>query len=201
MLHHVRHVAQAVVRLAEAVVVTVFQDEADRLRVAVGHEEVTVIVDDAAKRVDHAARVVLDPRSVEPEAKRVSRVHRDRRAIAACHMRRIVEPVTGVEPAVVAASEGVAHAVRVLRKIKRPVEFLSLVGLSVAIGVTQEPDVRNAEADDSILVRVETHRDVELVGKRGHLVGSPVAVRVFENPNRVLRLAIIRSRNRVLLRT
>ena len=58
-------------------------------------------------------------------------------AVAAFHVRVVVEAVGGVDPAVEAAAEAGLIAVRVARVIERPVEHLAFVRLAVAVGVVE----------------------------------------------------------------
>ncbi len=111
VIHDVGNEGQAVVRFAEALVKPASQKQRDRFCVAIGAEQVTVRVERHAEWIDLPVRVLLDPRSIEPQSKGVSAVHRYRMAISPGDFRSIVEAVARVEPPVKAASEGVAHTV------------------------------------------------------------------------------------------
>ena len=126
-----------------------------------------------------------------PKAVGVAALQVDLVAVAALHGRGVGPAVAGVEPAVEAAAEGVVHAVRVAAEVERPVEDLAAVGLAVAVGVVEEPDVGDAEGDDAVLVGIEADGDVQAVGEDGHLVGAAVAVGVLEDADRVAARAVV----------
>ena len=129
--------AEAVVRLAEALVARPADELRDRLGVAVGGVEVEPRVEGHAERVHLPAGEDLDAAAVRAEAERVART-------ASCiswpslpfTVRVVGEAVAGVDPAVGHQRERVDHAVRVADAEARE-QHLRLVGLAVAVGVGQ----------------------------------------------------------------
>ncbi len=75
--HDFRNEAQAVVWFAEALVVAAAQQLRDRLRVAVGGEDVEQRVEAHPERIDLPVREMLDAAAVHAEAERVARRHLD----------------------------------------------------------------------------------------------------------------------------
>ena len=74
MLHHIGDIAEAIVWLAKAFVVTAVHDEADRFGVAIGGEEVAISIEAHAERVHLAVTDMLDTRAVEAHAEDVARL-------------------------------------------------------------------------------------------------------------------------------
>ena len=187
---HVRPVAQAVVRLAEALVNRPADQLGHRTGMAVGVVEVEVRVVRHAERVDLAAGEDLNARAVGTEADRVAAVERDLVAVLALHLGIVREAVAGVDPAVRHQGEGVDHPVRVA-DAERPEQFHALVGLAVAVGVGQLPDETARRIDrgvdagnnDALAIRQRQHadRDVQFVGEGGHLAGLAVLAKVVED--------------------
>ena len=85
MFHHVGNKAKAVVRFAEAFVVTTMQDEADRFGVAIGGEEVAISVEGHAKRIHLAVTDVFDARAIKAHAEDIARLHVDGVPVLARH--------------------------------------------------------------------------------------------------------------------
>ena len=121
--------------------------------------------------------------------------------ILACDIGTIVEAVARIDPAIIAASESVAHSVRVTSRIERTVQHFAFIAFAVAVFVVQKPDVRNAETNDSITIREKSDRNVQLVGKHRHIIRFAIAVPVFQNADGVARRHVSRSRKGIFQRT
>jgi hypothetical protein len=74
---------------------------------------------------------------------------------------------------------------RVPRGVERSVKQSAFVAAVVAIGIPEEPDVGDAEADDSVLPWEQTNWDIQVVGKDRGFVCGEVAIGVFENADGV----------------
>src|SRR5205085_5117949 len=68
-------------------------------------------------------------------------------SIGARDARTVIVAVGGVNPSVEAATKRSLVAVRVASEIKRAEEFFLFVSDAIAIGVLEEPDVRDAPGD------------------------------------------------------
>ncbi len=68
---------------------------------------------------------------------------------------------------------------------ERAKEHLAFVGLAVAIGVVEPPDVRNAPGDTAILVGQNPDWDIEPIGEGGDLAGLAVGGEVVEDHDAV----------------
>jgi len=80
----------------------------------------------------------------------------------------LLKPVTRVKPAVEAAAKRVGHAVRIVIA-ERAVEFFGSIGVAVAVVIEVAPDLRDAERDAAVLVRIDPDRDVQVLGERRDL--------------------------------
>ena len=136
--------AEAIVRLAKARIIRAAQELVDRRAMAVGAEEIAAIVPAQAERIHLAPCVALDARAVEPDAIRVAALDFQLAAIASAQRALVVEAVRAVEPAVRAATERREVAVRVALPAERAVEHFTFVCLAVAVGVFEQPDIRDA---------------------------------------------------------
>ena len=95
-----------------------------------------------------------------------------------------------IHPSVEAETEAAAHAVRVFFVAEGAEEDLAMVGDVIAVGVGEVPDVRNAPGDAAGFVLrfvpgEHASGNVEFVGEIGDFVSFAVAVRVFENFDRI----------------
>ena len=148
LLHHGRDEAEAVVRFAEARIITAGEKLEERFAVAVGGIQAARFVEGEAEGIHLAVRVMFNARTIEADAVAVAGIEIDVAAVACSDVRVVVEAVRGVEPAVEPAPEARLVAVRVARVIERAVEDVALVGLAIAIGIFEQPDVRDGPDDD-----------------------------------------------------
>ena len=72
----------------------------------------------------------------------------------------IVETVGDMQPTVEAACKTGVHAVRVALEPERAKEDLAFISVTVAVGVAQEPDVRDTPDDGPVLVGINAGRNV-----------------------------------------
>ena len=192
-----RRVAEAVVRLAEAVVIAAAEDHHDRLGMAVSRELVAHPVEAHAERVHLPPRHLLDRGAVGAEAIGVTGGHfKDNIPLATeFYFRRVAEAVAGVDPAIGPEPEGVLVTVGV-GKIEWPVEHLAAIRLAVAIGVGELPDVGDRPDDHRLAAtirgtarqRQHADRNIEAVGKERGLRGAAVGPKALEHGEPVPRL-------------
>ena len=97
--------AEAVVRLAEARIVTAAQELIDRFAVAIGGVKIAERVEAKPERIDLAPGVLLDARAIEPDAISIAGIHLHFVAIRAAHTGVVVVAMRRVEPAVETARE------------------------------------------------------------------------------------------------
>src|SRR4051812_14143316 len=105
--------------------------------------------------------------------------------------------MTGVDPTIETPCEFTGHAVRIVSTVLL-VQDLALVRMIVAIRVGKPVDVRNAISDGAAAYRQDANRNIEVVGKSSDLVGSAIAVGVFENANHISGAAVGSSREGIL---
>ena len=132
---------------------------------------------------------LLDGRSVGTETERAGRKtdlllgigNREGLAAAA---------VAGVDPAVGGEDEVIGDEVGVAGR-EASVEHLFLVGLAVAVRVTEPDDVRLADHDHAVAVVAEAGDELEALVEDLLLVGHAVAVGVDEHADLVLRRTVV----------
>lgn len=101
----------------------------------------------------------------------------------------VAEAVGGVDPAIGGEAEAGAVAVDVAFPAEGAEEDGAFVADAVAIGIVEEPDVRDAPCDAAGFVGDDAGGDVEAIGKDGAFVGAAVLVGVFEDDDGVLAIA------------
>ena len=181
---HRRRIAEAVVRLAEAFVDAPAQQHRHRPGMAIGGELVAEGIEAHAKRVHLPPGDLLDRRAIGLEAVGVARLHRenDLPLPLELDLRIVAEAVAGIHPAIGAQAERVLIAVGV-DEVERAVEDLARVGLAVAVGVGELPDVGD-RPDDRLVAwpkGEDADRDVEIVGEADGLPGPAIGVEIGED--------------------
>ena len=198
---HRRRVAEAVVRLAKALVHAPPQQHRHRPGVAIGGELVAEGVEAHPEGVDLPPGNLLDRRAVGLEAVGVSRLHRqdDLPLSMELDFRVVAEAVAGVDPAIGAQAERVLIAVGI-DEVERAVEDFPLVGLSVAVGVGELPDVGD-RPDDHLVAGAEgedADRDVEIVGEAHGLPRPAIRAEIGEDGEPVAVRGAFLRRKRIL---
>ena len=179
VLEHHRCKAQTIMRFSKAGIPTSGQKLVERRTVAVAGIEVSAGIPSQTKRIHLTVRVVLDTGTVEADAVGVARVQIHMTAVAGRDMGVVVEPVGRIKPAIEAAAERGLVAMGITGVIEGPIQRGPLVGLAVAIGVLQEPDVGDAPNERLPMAVVGAkgiHPDgnIQTLGKLGHLAGATV---------------------------
>ena len=196
-----RHKPEAVVRLAEAVVVAAAQNQRQRLRVAVGREPVPQRVDRLTEGIHLAPRHLLDGRPVRLEPVRVARGHlQDHVTLTAqLDLRGIAEPVTRINPAIGGETKRVLVSVRI-GEVKRPVQDFFFVGLHVAVSVGELPDMGDRPDDHLIAARKREHTNwnVQPVGESCRLRRFAIRSDSFEDGQPIASLLRIGGGERIL---
>ena len=118
-----------------------------------------------------------------------------------------------INPAVQPHAEARDHAVRVFFIAKRAEENGALVSFfraAIILRVFEKKNVRDAPRDAAVFVRHHASGQIQFIGKHRDLVRAAIAVRVFQNSDRVLgagrarafriRPARLRHRERILAR-
>ncbi len=193
LLDRPRGEAEAVVGLAEALVVAAAQEFGDRFRLAITGIEVAQGVEGQAERVDLTMRDVFEARAVRLETVDVARLEGDGLAVAALDRGLVGKAVAGVDPTVEAPREVAGHAVRVLVAVLR-VQHGALVRLAVAVRVAHPPDAGNAVDDGALRLgrqqRQHADGNVELVGEGRDLARLAVGGEVLQHLDGVLPLEL-----------
>ena len=153
----------------------------DRFAVAIGRVPVSPLVLGHPKRIDLTVRHMLDPAAVGTKSKRVTRMHRDDVPIGARDLTLVVESVAGINPAVAPVTNRIDQAMCIASCIERAQDDITLVALSIAIGIAQVPNVWNAKAQASLAIGQDTDWNIQPVGKRTHFIRRTIAVRVSED--------------------
>ena len=89
--------------------------------------------------------------------------------------------VVGVNPPVVAASEGAGQSVCVSFKTKAADQKLLRVGATIAIGVGKVVNVRDAERDDAFAIWQQPDGDVQTISKRGNRARAPICSEIAQD--------------------
>ena len=186
----VRGVAQAVVRLAEAVVVRAPDQLRDRLAVAVRRVQVAPWIDRNPEWIHLPACKHFQPTAIGAKAEGVSAVHGHFVAVLALHLAVVGEAVAGIHPAVGHQGVAVGHAVGVA-VAEAFVQRLTLVGLAVAIGIGEFQDPAALAHDHALAVAQRQHADwyVQFVVEHRHFLGFAVLVEVAQHNQFVGALA------------
>ena len=152
----------------------------DRPAVAIARVKISQRVERQPERVDLSVREVFGVRAVRPHPVGVARVHGDWAVVASLDFRVVGVAVASVDPAVEAPRKSVGHAVSVAIA-EDSVEHLAGVGMAVAIRVPHQVDVGDVMDDrrSGRRQRQQADRDVQAVGERLDLAGSPIGA---ENP-------------------
>ena len=203
VLQHHRRVAEAVVRLAEARIPAAIEQLVDGRAVAIAGVEVAAGVPREAEGVHLPVGVLLDARAVEADAVGVAGVEVHVAAISRGDVGVVVVAVRGVEPSVEAAPERCLVAVRVAGVVEGAVEHRPFVGFAVAVGVLQEPDVRDAPDDGlPVLVvgaeRIDADGDVQAVSELGDFPRASIGTEILEDHQPVAPDAVGRRGPRIL---
>ena len=186
VLEHHRCEAESVVGLAKTGIPTSGQQLVKRRTVAVAGIEVSAGIPSQTKRIHLTVRVVLDPGTVEADAVGVARIQIHMTAVAGRDMGIVVEPVGRIEPAIETAAERGLVAMGIPGVVEGSVQRGPLVGLAVAIGVLEQPNVGDAPDERLPMAVVGAegiHPDgnIQAVGKLGHLAGATVWTKILED--------------------
>ena len=198
---HRRGVAEAVVRLAEALVDASAEEHRHGARMAIGGELVAEGIEAHPEGVDLSPGDLLDRGAIGLEAVGVPRLHRedDLSLPLELDLRIVAEAVAGIDPAIGSEPERVLIAVGV-DKVERAVEDLARVGLAVAVGVGELPDVGD-RPDDRLVTKPEgedADRDLEIVGEPDRLPGPAIRAEVGEDGEAVAVRGPFLRRERIL---
>ena len=186
VLEHHWSEAESVVGFTEAGIPTAGQQLVERRTVAVAGIEVSAGIPGETKRIHLTVRVVLDTGTVEADAVGIARVQIHMTAVAGRDMGVVVEPVGRIKPAIEAAAERGLISMGITGVIEGPVQRGPLVGLAVAIGVFEQPDMGDAPNERLPMAVVGAkgiHPDgnIQTLGKLGHLAGATVWTKIFED--------------------
>jgi hypothetical protein len=198
VLNHGGAEADPVVRLAEARVDRPAQELVNRGAMAIGAVEVAAAIKVEPERIDLSPAPDFNRRSVGPEAEDISGVQFKGRAIACHEVAGVVETVRGIDPAVGSEAEAGEHSVGVFFPAERTEENLAMIGLPVARGVSEVPDVGNAPRDATVLVfglvpGKDAGGNIQSVREISDLVGFPVAIGILEDLDGVVAVADART--------
>ena len=89
---------------------------------------------------------------------------------------------------------------RISRCVERPENNISLIAVSVPIGVTEMNEIRDTEYDRAVFKRKNADGYVQPVGKRRDAIERAIAIGIFENLNSIARRFAIRTRIGILNR-
>src|SRR5262245_52849542 len=134
--------------------------------------------------------------------------------IPAFDMRIVIEAVRRVNPVVETAAETRLVAVGVAGVIKRTVERFAFIGFAIAVGIFDDPNIRNAldnrgiskqslgcvsMNDASAYARewINSDGNVQFAGELRHFARQAVGPEVFEDHDAVAAYAISRRRPRI----
>ena len=201
VLHEDRCEAEAVVGFSKARVEAAGEQLVSGRAMAIAGIKISEWVPSKAKGVYLAPGVVFDARAVEAHSVSVAGIEIHLVAVAAFHMRIVVESMRGVKPAVKAPPERGLIAVGVTGVIERAVEHLALVCFAIAVCIFHEPNIWDgpsdafpSEAQFSIAGRtvkgVNANGNVEAVREDRYLASKASFVEVGKNPDRVARRLI-----------
>ena len=107
-------------------------------------------------------------------------------AVAGRDMRVVVEPVRRVKPAIETAAERGLVAMGIPGVVEGAVQRGPLVGLAVAIGILEQPNVGNAP-DERLPMGIvgaegiNSNGNIQAVGELGHLSSATVCTEILEN--------------------
>ena len=201
MLHNIRDISQTVMRATETVITAARQQQCHRFGVTIGREDVTEMVDRHSEWINLPLCIQLNPRTIGTEAESIPGRQHDLVSILAGNFGPIIESMTGIDPAIIAASKRIAHPVSISSRIEGPIEDFSFVAAIISVGIAKVPDVRNAETDDSVTVRNQADRNVQFICKDRNFVGFPIVIMILQDANGVSRSLVGGRREWVLERT
>ena len=198
---HRRRVTEAVVRLAEALVHAPPQQHRHRPGVAIGGELIAEGVEAHSEGVDLPPGDLLDRRAIGLEAVGVSRLHREDDLPLSLELdfRVVAEAVAGIHPAIGAQAERVLIAMGV-GEVERAVEDFPLVGLSVAVGIGELPDIGD-RPDDHLVAKPKgenADRNVEFVSEAHGLPRSAIGAEIGQDGQPVTVRGAFLRRKRIL---
>ncbi len=156
----IRGEAKPVVRFAEARIIRATQELIDRRAVTIRGPEIAERIEHQAERVDLPPAILLDARTIRPEPIAVARVHCDAAAVLCSQRRVVVVAMVGVNPAVVTPPEGARQTMNVAVETESAQDGIFPVRLAARLCVLEVIDVRDAERDNAVLIRVKTYRNV-----------------------------------------
>src|SRR5262249_44833545 len=96
------------------------------------------------------------------------------------HLARVEDAVPAIEPAVGAPGQRVGQLVGV-GPAEAGDDHLALVGPAVAVGVTEEKDIRSIGNPDPAVSHGDPRRDVQSFGEDAEPISPAVSIRVLEN--------------------
>ena len=75
------------------------------------------------------------------------------------------------------------------------VQFLDLVGLAIAVGITNPKDIGGLGNDDAVLVENQGGGEFQAIGKDGLFVHDSIAVGIFQHGDTIIRAAFFLTTN------